>query len=76
MSVEEVKFWQAVCDICFGGGPIVQSTSRPDPPEGWQVRTLGGCGLTGYTRHDLICPYCWKRIAAREAAESTQGGES
>ncbi len=35
-------------------------------PAGWGVAPVYDCGMTGYTRHDTVCPKC----KAKEARKS------
>ncbi len=44
------------CDRC-GAVQVVQGY-RPQAPADWQTVAVHGCGMTGYTRHDDICPRC------------------
>jgi hypothetical protein len=54
----EAKVYKFMCDICRTWSEPVVDTSVPPLPEGWGPRTLHGCGMTGYTRHETLCPTC------------------
>jgi hypothetical protein len=62
MSWDETRAWQARCAICKAKSEVVFSTRRPDSDllkdRGWGHRTLHGCGLTGYSTTDTLCPTC------------------
>lgn len=72
MSVHELKTFEVRCEFASYGkdstcasvvGPVFARAEYDVPiPEGWKTRTLTDCGLTGYTRHDLVCPNCAKRL--------------
>lgn len=75
MSVREVKAWTVTCEMAYGAegkcdqknlGPFFAAYESEVPiPDGWGYRTLHDCGLTGYTRHDLICGNCIKRLGIK-----------
>lgn len=71
MSYRRLHAWQVVCDVCNSNrGDAILSERQPTGlPVGWTTRTLDNCGMTGYTRHEVVCPSCTAKIAsyAREA---------
>jgi hypothetical protein len=54
----EVKTWIFRCDQCRKDSAPVCDTHQPPLPEGWKPRDVHNCGMTGYTRHEQICPDC------------------
>jgi hypothetical protein len=58
--ITELKTYQIKCDgkYCSGKTITVMDTNMPGLPRGWETRQVYNCGLTGYTRHDLLCEYC------------------
>lgn len=57
--ISELKTWRLICDECKMEW-IVHSIFRPSLPNGWGTREIGGCGLTGYTMTEELCPDCYK----------------
>lgn len=69
MSWTELKTFRLRCDACRKLGPTIHvyiSPEATDVPEDWGFRTLGDCGLTGYTRHEILCPECLSLWDKRE----------
>jgi hypothetical protein len=66
MSMREMRAWRPMCDICHQPGPVMFDEHKPAPPDDWSRRTLQNCGLTGYTRHEIICPDCTQRLDSAE----------
>lgn len=54
--------WLIRCERCRVE-VIVEGTDniRPSLPEGWKSVPVHGCGMTGYTRWDDLCPECIKK---------------
>lgn len=74
MSVRETKVWTITCDICNRYGGTVFSAHTPGLPARWSYRDQHDCGLTGYTRTDIICGECTERLR-RKAEVATSEGE-
>ena len=70
MGVVEVKAWQFTCDICQRTSGPVFAQYEPRLPGGWSTRTLHGCGMTGYTRHDSLCEECTVKHGDESVASS------
>lgn len=68
MSWTELKTYRLYCDACRKLGPTihVRIGENKQIPEDWGPRTLSGCGLTGYTRHEILCPECLSLWEKRE----------
>lgn len=44
-------------------GPFFRQYRHEVPlPKGWIYHTVHGCGLTGYSRTDVVCGRCAKRL--------------
>lgn len=75
MGWTELKTYRPWCDACRIKGPKTYVDSYPgkeDLPEGWGPRTLTDCGLTGYTRHEILCPTCLSLHEKREDGKARQ----
>ena len=65
----EIKEFELMCDIVgCNTSTIVKARSdeygEDGPyhlPNGWGTEQISGCGLTGYTRTDVLCPNCMKK---------------
>ncbi len=60
--ITELKTFEITCDCC---GTSVETRasreSRVKYPEGWEIISVGPCGLTDYYRNELRCPKCVKK---------------
>jgi hypothetical protein len=65
VSISETKIWRIKCDGCGREEGPIFSDHMPSKPKDWDYETLHDCGLTGYTRHDLLCPQCIESRARR-----------
>jgi len=67
VSRVEMKRWRIRCD----GWPacdvveFVDEIHLPSLPDGWGIHKVRDCGMTGYTRHDELCPACLAKRATR-----------
>lgn len=69
MSWTELKTYRPQCDVCRVHGPTIHvyiCPSSEDLPEGWGSRTQHNCGLTGYSRKEILCPVCISLLEKRE----------
>lgn len=67
MGITEAKTWMISCDRCPVVHGIVTATSRPSLPKEWSYVKVDNCGMTGYTRHDVLCPMCVEREARKNS---------
>ncbi len=53
----ELHTIQWLCEFC-GATKIVKSTDKHERPPGWGTKTVGGFGLTGYSKDMDCCKAC------------------
>lgn len=69
MSWIELKTYRLRCDACRVDGPTIHvyiCPSSDDLPEGWEPKVQSDCGMTGYTRYEILCPECVSLLEKRE----------
>lgn len=57
--IREIKTFEIVCDRCKKS--IIMHGQYASVPKNWNYFETYDCGLTGYTRRDLLCPDCQEK---------------
>ena len=72
MGGQEVVTWEVFCDYCRKTEIVTSKESRGGPvsqrhplPRGWMYHEVRGCGMTGYTRRDELCPDCYNETVCK-----------
>jgi hypothetical protein len=67
VSMVELKVWEFTCDRCNRHEGPVFARHAPTIPTGWSRENVHNCGMTGYTRSDLLC---WRCTKAKETLDA------